>query len=84
MNDQFRTASFAHEIGHGILGMFHVDAESIGGNQASLMATRPGGTVNLPARLTPLDLEATLAVYSSGLGAGAPRAQLAAAGIIKR
>ena len=81
--DPLRTASFGHEVGHGVLGMKHVNSDSIGGDQASIMATRPGGTINLPSSLTPLDLEALSFVYRAGLGAGSTLGQMRSAGVIK-
>ena len=82
-SDPRRTASFAHEAAHGLLGMRHVNSDSVGGDQGSIMSTRPGGTIGLPSALTALDVEATRFVYRAGLGAGSSRGELRAAGAIK-
>ena len=58
-----RASSFAHEVAHGVLGLRHLDSEAVEGDQASIMSTRPGGTIGLPSALTPLDLEAVRWVY---------------------
>ena len=73
------TGPYAHESGHGVLGMCHIDGDGIGGSQQSLMSG--GGT--LPLRLTPFDIEALQAVYGSSLAIGANRADFVAAGLVR-
>lgn len=74
---------YAHEPGHGILGMCHMDAVGIGGNERSLMAasTIPG---NQADRLTSFDIEALQAMFGSSVALGAGRAQFVAAGLLRQ
>ena len=76
--DPLRTSSFAHEVAHGVLGLRHLDSESVGGDQASIMSTRPGGTIGLPSVLTPLDFAAVRWVYEAGFGGGSTAGELRA------
>lgn len=73
---------YAHEPGHGILGMCHLDAVGIGGNERSLMSasTIPGPQA---AQLTPFDIEALEAMFGSSVALGGRRADFVAAGLLR-
>jgi hypothetical protein len=77
--------AFVHDlIGHGILGLCHIDQAAIGGNDKSLMAGGPGAYSGfLPDALSELDVAAVRAVYGSGLQPGARRADFVAAGLVR-
>jgi hypothetical protein len=76
--------AFAHDIiGHGVMGMCHVDGHLIGGAGLSLMSGGPNvfsGEIAL--QLTALDIAAAQAVYGSGLNPGATKADFLRAGLI--
>jgi hypothetical protein len=76
--------AYAHDIiGHGIMGMCHVDGNLIGGPGLSLMSGGPNvfsGQIAL--QLTSFDLAAAQAVYGSGLNPGATRADFTRVGLI--
>ena len=72
---------YAHEPGHGVLGMCHINGEGIGGRQYSLMSA--GGTGTQSPRLSPFDIEALQAVYQSSVAIGARRADFVAAGLLR-
>ena len=76
--------AFAHDaIGHGVLGMCHVDGTLAGGPENSLMSGGPGVFSSQIARtLTDRDLRAAQAVYSSALSPGAQRAEFVTAGLV--
>lgn len=74
-------ANFMHELGHGILGMCHIEAEPIGGGQNSLMSEGQGIVSN--TGLSSFDKEAARTVYGSGLNPGASRDQFRSAGLIR-
>lgn len=76
--------AFVHDIiGHGIMGMCHIDQALIGGNHKSLMAGGPGAfTGFLPDQLSELDIAAASAVYESPLNPGASKADFVNAGLI--
>ncbi len=76
--------AFVHDvIGHGILGMCHIDQALIGGNAKSLMAGGPGAFTGLiPDKLSELDIAAAQAVYGSSLNPGATRDDFVNAGLI--
>jgi hypothetical protein len=76
--------AFVHDmLGHGVMGMCHIDQELIGGNDKSLMAGGPGAfTGLLPDQLSALDIAAAQAVYGSSLNPGATRADFVDAGLI--
>jgi len=76
--------AYVHDaIGHGILGMCHIDGALIGGPSGSLMSGGPGVFSNqIALQLTDLDVQAIQAVYASSLSLGAGRAQFVAAGLI--
>jgi len=76
--------AFVHDIiGHGVMGMCHIDQELIGGNDKSLMAGGPGAfTGVIPDQLSALDIAAAQAVYESSLNPGATRAEFVEAGLI--
>lgn len=82
---QAQTANaYAHDIvGHGVMGMCHVDGALIGGPSRSLMS----GGVNVfsgqtSLELSALDIAAARAVYATGLGPGATRDAFVRAGLI--
>ena len=76
--------AYAHDvIGHGILGMCHIQAQSIGGPEHSLMSGGPGiYSGQNSGRLTELDIHALQAVYASHLSPGATRQDFIQAGLI--
>jgi hypothetical protein len=78
--------AFVHDIvGHGIMGLCHIDQESIGGNFVTLMPGGPGAYSGQQAdKLTEADMVATRAVYGSGLDLGAGRSEFVAADLINR
>jgi len=67
--------AYVHDVvGHGILGMCHIDGNLIDGPQNSLMSGGPGVfSGDIAAQLTTLDIEAAKAVYGSSLDPGATR-----------
>ena len=70
-------------IGHGALGLCHIDSERNGGSQNSLMSSGPGSYVrDLPDRLTQRDLDAIKAVFSSDLAVGARRSDFVREGLV--
>jgi len=62
-------AAYVHDaIGHGVLGLCHVDGNLIGGSHLSLMSFGVGVfSNNLPSLLTAFDLAAIQPVFRSGL-----------------
>jgi len=77
-------AAYAHDaVGHGVVGLCHVDGNLIGGAEHSLMSAGPGVfSGDIASSLTTYDLEATRALYRAGLSAGARRPDLVGAGLI--
>lgn len=77
-------AAYVHDaIGHGVLGLCHVDGNLIGGARLSLMSYGPGVfSSQLPTQLSEFDLAATQAVFASGLARGARRADFVQAGLV--
>ncbi len=84
MESAINSDGFVHDIvGHGIMGLCHIDQESIGGNHISLMPGGPGAANGQEAdKLTDTDMVATRAVFGSGLDLGAGRAEFLAADLI--
>ena len=78
--------AFVHDlIGHGIMGLCHIDQGLIGGNPVSLMSGGPGSFSGLIAdKLSEADLIATRAVYGAGLPVGARRPVFLAADLVNR
>ena len=76
--------AYAHDaIGHGVMGMCHIDGLRNGGPERSLMSGGPGVTrTNYALQLTDLDIQAARAVYASSLNPGASRSDFVAAGLI--
>jgi hypothetical protein len=76
--------AYVHDaVGHGVLGLCHVDARLIGGAENSLMSAGPGaGPGSGAASLTGLDLEAIRTVYASGVNPGVPRSAFLAARLV--
>ena len=70
-------------IGHGALGLCHIDETRNGGTHNSLMSGGPmmRGS-DLPDRLTQRDLDAIKAVFSSDLAVGARRADFVREGLV--
>jgi hypothetical protein len=77
-------SAYVHDaVGHGVLGLCHLDARQIGGPEASLMSGGPGGPLGSGAStLTSLDLEAVRAVYASSINPGAGRSAFLAARLV--
>ena len=70
-------------IGHGALGLCHIDGERNGGTQNSLMSSGPGSYGrDLPDRLTQRDLDAITVVFSSDLTVGARRSDFVREGLV--
>src|SRR5262245_37290663 len=70
-------------VGHGVLGLCHIDARQIGGPENSLMSAGPGVAPGDGAPgLTGLDLEAIRLVYSSSVNPGATRSAFLAARLV--
>lgn len=76
--------AYAHDvIGHGVLGMCHIQAKGIHGPEHSLMSGGEGVfSGQISGRLTELDMKALQAVYSSNLLPGATRQDFIQAGLI--
>lgn len=76
--------AYVHDVvGHGIMGMCHIDGNRIGGARNSLMSGGPGvysGDIGI--RLTALDAAAAKAVYASPLSPGASRDDFVRYGLI--
>jgi hypothetical protein len=77
-------SAYVHDaVGHGVLGLCHIDARLIGGPENSLMSAGPGSSPGSGASsLTGLDLEAISAVYGSGVNPGASRSTFLAARLV--
>jgi Bacterial Ig-like domain (group 2) len=77
-------AAYVHDaIGHGVMGLCHVDGNLIGGARLSLMSYGPGVFSNqLPSELSAFDLIATQAVFRSGLSPGAARDDFLRLGLV--
>ena len=78
--------NYSHDvIGHGVLGLCHIDGPGIGGFHRSLMSDgrgQPGDLINI--KLTDLDIGALRAVYASDLHPGASRADFVRAGLVRQ
>ena len=76
--------AYAHDVvGHGILGMCHIQAKGIGGPGNSLMSGGVGVfSGQISGRLTELDIAALQALYFSKLSPGATRKDFIRAGLI--
>lgn len=76
--------AFAHDaIGHGVLGMCHIDGALGGGPENSLMSGGPGVfSDQISPVLTGRDLRATQAVYGARVSPGAQRPQFVSAGLV--
>ena len=77
-------SAYVHDaVGHGVLGLCHIDARLIGGAENSLMSAGPGVPPGSGApNLTGLDLEAIRTVYASGVNPGAARSTFLAARLV--
>lgn len=77
--------AFVHDVvGHGIMGMCHIDQELVGGNDQTLMPGGPGSSTGvIPDQLSALDIQAARAVYGTDLEPGATRADFVARGLIR-
>ena len=70
-------------VGHGVLGLCHIDARQIGGAENSLMSAGPGTAPGEAASgLTGLDLEAIRLVYASSVNPGSTRSAFLAARLV--
>jgi hypothetical protein len=78
------TNAFVHDaIGHGVLGLCHIDGGLAGGPGLSLMSYGPGIFSNQIAPiLTERDLRAINAVYAAGFDRGGTRLTFAPAGLV--
>jgi hypothetical protein len=76
--------AYAHDaVGHGVLGLCHVDGNLIGGAHLSLMSAGRGVfSGDIADRLTAYDLAAAQAVYAAGIESGDQRQDLIQAGVI--
>jgi hypothetical protein len=76
--------AYAHDaVGHGVLGLCHVDGNLIGGARRSMMSAGPGVYSGDIARsLSAYDLAAAQALYAAGLRPGNQRQDLVRAGLI--
>jgi hypothetical protein len=76
--------AYAHDaVGHGVLGLCHVDGNLIGGAHLSLMSAGRGVfSGDIAGGLTAYDLAAAQAVYSAGVESGDQRQDLIRAGLI--
>jgi hypothetical protein len=77
-------SAYVHDaLGHGVLGLCHIDARLIGGGENSLMSAGLGVSPGSGASgLTGLDVEAIQAVYASAVNPGAARASFLAARLV--
>jgi hypothetical protein len=77
-------SAYVHDtVGHGVLGLCHIDARLIGGGENSLMSGGPGAPPGTGApSLTGLDLEAIRTVYAAGVNPGAARSTFLAARLV--
>ena len=77
-------AAYVHDaIGHGVMGLCHVDGNRIGGARLSLMSFGPGVfSDQLPQQFSSFDLIATKAVFRSGLRPGATRDDFLRVGLV--
>lgn len=81
--NQFSAAYVHDAIGHGVLGLCHVDGNVIGGARLSLMSFGPGVFSSaLPLQLSDFDLLATRTVFNSGLNRGATRDDFLRIGLV--
>ena len=72
-------------VGHGIMGLCHIDQASIGGTPTSLMSGGPGAlSGQIASKLSEFDLVATRAVYGARLRMGATRADFFAADLVNQ
>jgi hypothetical protein len=77
------SASVHDAVGHGVLGLCHIDSRLIGGGENSLMSAGSGVSPGSGASaLTGLDIEAIQSVYASALSPGASRASFLAARLV--
>jgi hypothetical protein len=76
--------AYVHDVvGHGVLGLCHIDARLIGGPENSLMSAGIGAPPGSGAQgLTGLDVEALRSVYASSVNPGAARASFLAARLV--
>jgi hypothetical protein len=75
---------YVHDVvGHGVLGLCHIDARLIGGAENSLMSAGFGAAAGTGAPgLTSIDLEAIRSVYASSVNPGAARSTFLAARLV--
>ena len=84
LSDGHPARATSHEVGHGVIGLCHVDGNRIGGARHSLMSAGPGVySGDLSPALSDYDLAASRAVYQAGIRPGDRRSQLLAARLVK-
>lgn len=76
--------AYVHDvIGHGVLGLCHIDGNLIGGPELSLMSGGEGiFSGEIAGELTMLDIESAILVYASSLQLGAVRSDFAQEGLV--
>jgi hypothetical protein len=82
---EFQTVqAYVHDVvGHGILGLCHIDGSLIGDPGLSLMSGGPNVTSDqIAAAPTNLDIEAVMLVYASALQLGALQSDFVSAGLV--
>jgi hypothetical protein len=72
-------AIIAHELGHALLGLCHIQTSVIGGNRFSVMTA---AAADSPHELSAYDVTATRAVHAASVRPGDPRSAFVAAGLI--
>ena len=83
IHPDYPTNSYAHEMGHGVLGLCHVDGNLIGGAGNSMMSSGPGVYATSMANdLTDYDVTASRAIHQAGIRAGDRKGDLVAAGLV--
>jgi hypothetical protein len=77
-------SAYIHDaVGHGVLGLCHIDARQIDGAENSLMSAGLGVLPGSGAStLTGLDIEAIRTVYASSVNPGAARSAFLAARLV--
>jgi hypothetical protein len=77
-------SAYVHDaVGHGVLGLCHLDAGQVGGGDASLMSVGFGVPPGAGApNLTGLDLDAIRSVYASSVSPGASRSAFLGARLV--
>lgn len=76
--------AYAHDaVGHGVLGLCHIDGQLIGGARNSMMSAGAGVfSADIARSLTAYDLAAAQALYAAGIRPGDQRPDLLRVGLI--